>query len=78
MLVRALDDSLDNLFSVQEQIASAIESMLAAGEDTIPVQNGGCGTLSDADRSGCAREILHSTLLHRTADRLGHIEAAAE
>ncbi|HSM31900.1 MAG TPA: tetratricopeptide repeat protein, partial [Woeseiaceae bacterium] len=32
-----IEDSLDNLFSVQEQIAVAIESRLGAGADAVPV-----------------------------------------
>ncbi len=32
-----IDDSLDNLFSIQEDIAVSIESLLGAGDDTVPV-----------------------------------------
>lgn len=33
-----IEESLDNLFSVQETIATSIESRLGAGEDTVPVK----------------------------------------
>ncbi len=33
-----VEDSLDNLFDVQERIASAIEARLGAGDDTVPVK----------------------------------------
>lgn len=33
-----IQDSLDNLFSVQEQIAVAVESRLGAGDDAVPIE----------------------------------------
>ncbi len=33
----AIDDSLENLFSIQEDIAESIESLLGAGDDAVPV-----------------------------------------
>jgi len=34
-----IEDSLDNLFSIQEDIATSVESRLGAGDDTIPVKS---------------------------------------